>query len=127
MKKQHVLLIDDNEVDNYISKYIFTKSQMAEKITIKSSAIEALKLLEELKGNSAEFPDLIFLDIRMPLMDGFQFLDEFMKFDEALKNHCSVIMLTSSSDQEDIKKALQYTVVKKYLTKPLTLKMLENL
>lgn len=127
MKMKNVLLIDDNDVDNYVSKHIITKSKRAEKISVQSSAIDALEYLTKLYTSSEEFPDMIFLDIRMPEMDGFGFLDEFSKFPEAINNQCAVVMLTSSSDQNDIDRAAQYSVVKKYLNKPLEISMLENL
>lgn len=127
MKKKHVLLIDDNEIDNYVSKHVVSHSKMAEKISVKGSAIEALEYLETVKGNADEFPDFIFLDIRMPQMDGFGFLEEFIKFPEVINNQCSVAMLSSSSDQGDIDRAMQYPVVKKYITKPLSIEKLESL
>jgi CheY-like chemotaxis protein len=77
--------------------------------------------------NTGIFPDLIFLDIKMPIMDGFGFLEEFSKLPEIKNNKCSIIMLTSSSDQDDVDRALQHQVVKKFLTKPLKIEMLENL
>lgn len=127
MKKKHILLIDDNETDNFISNYFVEKSKIAEKITVKGSALEAMEYLEKLKGNSEEFPDFIFLDLSMPKMDGFDFLDQFMKFPEAINNKCSVAILTSSNDKEDIARASQYPVVKKYFIKPLRLEDLNNL
>ncbi|REH01821.1 response regulator [Flavobacterium aquicola] len=127
MIKKHVLLVDDNDIDNYVTNHIVKKSKIAEKISIKNSAVKALEFLETIKDNSEEFPDMIFLDISMPIMNGFGFLDELIKFPLVAGNHCSVVMLTSSSDQNDIDRALQYSVVKNYLTKPLKLEMLESL
>lgn len=125
--KKHILLIDDNHIDNYVTNHIISRSQMAEKITIKNSAIAALEYIGAIEMKGEEFPELIFLDIKMPMMDGFEFLDELIKFPKVINNQCAVIMLTSSSDQNDIARALEYTVVKKFLIKPLKKEMLENL
>lgn len=128
MKKKHALLIDDNDVDNYVTNHIVMKSQMVEKITIKKSAIVALEYLESLEGKEEEFPDIFFLDVRMPVMDGFEFLEKLVKFSPIMSNRsCYVIMLSSSNDQNDIDRALQYSFVKKYLTKPLKIEMLQDL
>ena len=127
MKLRHVLLIDDNDIDNYVSKHVVDQSKIAETITVKNSAIEALEFLSEASGDSLVFPDMIFLDIRMPQMDGFDFLEEFVKFPEAINEQCSVIMLSSSSDPNDVDRAMEFSVVKKFLTKPLKLQELESL
>ena len=88
MTIKEILLIDDNDIDNYINKLIVAKEKVVEKITIKNSPIDALQYLRSKEG---EFPELIFLDIKMPEMDGFGFLDEFFKVYGAQKRkvqHC---------------------------------------
>ncbi len=120
MKFEHALLIDDNEIDNYITKVIIQHLNIAKKISGTDSAIEALKYLETLLNKPEEFPDVIFLDISMPEMDGFGFLEEYSKFPEHVTANTSVFMLTSSNDPKDIERATQNPVVKKYFTKPLT-------
>ena len=125
--KKHILLIDDNDIDNYVTNHIISRCQMAEKITIKNSAITALEYIRAIAKEGEEFPELIFLDIKMPMMDGFEFLDELIKFPKEINNQCSVVMLTSSGDPNDIARALKYVVVKKFLIKPLMKEMLENL
>ena len=133
MKAKHIMLIDDTEEDLYVLNYILTKHNIAKKISIKNSAMDALQYLNLRQTNPREFPDVIFLDIRMPAMDGFDFLEEFIKFPQAVKKKCDIIILTSSNNQDDIDRASKYPVVKKYLTKPLEqntlleLSMLQNL
>lgn len=126
MKRKHILLIDDNEIDNYVTNHIVTKSQLAEKITTKNSAIVALEYLKSLEENATEFPELIFLDIKMPIMDGFGFLDELIKLSSIIEKKCAVVMLSSSNDQNDIDRAMQYSIVKKFFTKPLRLEALQD-
>ena len=123
---KHVLLIDDNEIDSYIAQHIIVKNKMPQKISVKSSAIEALEFLATLRNNREEFPDYIFLDIQMPEMNGFGFLDEFNKFPNVLIGHCNVIMLTSSGHERDRKHSFQYPCVKKFITKPLSFDLLED-
>jgi CheY-like chemotaxis protein len=127
MTKKHILLIDDNEADNYISEFVINECSTATKVTKTISAIKALKYLETVKGSEEAFPDCIFLDIRMPEMDGFEFLEAFMQFPEAVNKQCCVIMLTSSNNQRDIDRAFGYPVVKKFFTKPLEEAMMESL
>lgn len=127
MNTKHILLIDDNDIDNFISHHIISKAKIAERITIKSSAIEALEFLNELKDDFEQFPDFIFLDIAMPLMDGFGFLNEAVKFPKIIQNQCFVAMLSSSVNQNDIKRSMQYPFVKKYFNKPLKPDMLKEI
>jgi CheY-like chemotaxis protein len=124
---KHVLLIDDNEIDSYVAQYIIAKNKSPKKISVKSSAIEALEFLTTLKNSGEEFPDYIFLDIRMPEMNGFGFLEEFNKFPKILINHCKVIILSSSENEQDIDHSLQFLSVKKFITKPLCLDVLADL
>ncbi|MEQ8244502.1 response regulator [Fulvivirga sp.] len=131
-KKYHsVMLIDDNEIDNLINQKMIEAADIAEHIythTGAKSAIEFLKNVSKLPDISKEvLPDVIFLDIDMPLMDGFQFLDEFEKLSEQTRNKCKVVMLTSSINPQDVNKSKKYSYVKEYINKPLSQGSLEKL
>ena len=127
-----VMLVDDNEIDNLINQKMIEASNIAEHIFVHSgakSAIEFLKNVEKLaKGPvSLYLPEIIFLDIDMPLMDGFQFLDEFERLSDSIKSHCKVVMLTSSLNPQDMNRAKKNQFVLKYINKPLTQENLKKL
>lgn len=130
--KKHfaVLLIDDNEIDNLINQKMLEAANLSEHIFVCSSAksaIEFLKNVEKLPNAQDVLPELIFLDIDMPLMDGFQFLDLFSKLKPDTKDKCGIVMLTSSINPSDISKSKSYDYVKKYINKPLSQKNLLEL
>lgn len=127
MKKRYILLIDDNNIDCFIANHIIVNSQLADKVIMQNSAVEALVYLRKALECALDFPDLIFLDIAMPMMDGFAFLDELIKFKPVMDGDCVVVMLTSSGNDKDIDRAKAYSCVKDYFVKPLTLEMLERL
>lgn len=122
-KYQTVMLIDDNEIDNLINQKMIEAADIAENIythTGAKSAIEFLRNMEKLPSAPQILPEIIFLDIDMPLMDGFQFLDEFEKLTEATKKMCKIVMLTSSINPQDINRSKKYNNVKLFLNKPLS-------
>lgn len=122
-KYRTVMLIDDNEIDNLINQKMIEAASITENIythTGAKSAIEFLKNMERLDVADKVLPDVIFLDIDMPLMDGFQFLDEFEKLGNIAKKKCSIVMLTSSINPQDFNRSKKYSNVKLYLNKPLS-------
>ncbi len=119
MSLQTILLVEDEEVDQYICKYVINKFNSSITTLIANNGQEALEILQHDK------PDAIILDINMPIMNGFEFLDHYAsEFD----NHVPVVaMLTSSIDDNDKKKASQYSFVRVCFQKPLTNAHLQQL
>jgi CheY-like chemotaxis protein len=120
------MLIDDDEDDNFIHERIITQCGLTEKVVIKQTGKAALEYLR-LKKESEAAPDLIFLDINMPAMNGWEFLEEYNKLDEEQKGKAIIVMLSTSTNPKDLKKAADMNFVSGYRTKPLTVEMLQEI
>ena len=121
-----VMLVDDNDTDNFISRRIIEITGFAQKVEIKNSGKSALEYINAHKDDPSQLPDIIFLDINMPIVDGFVFLYEFEKFNNQIKDKCKVIILSSSDNKRDIDKIVNNNHVIKFITKPLTETALEE-
>ena len=121
------MVIDDTDVDLYISELVLKKYNFAEEVVMMESAENALAYLKEVSENKGEFPQLIFLDIRMPEMDGFGFLEEYAKLTDSAKSKSVIMMLSTSLNTDDHEKARANPYVKKFLDKPLNKEMLDGI
>ena len=114
-----VLVIDDNEVDRYIATRNIKTYHFADEIVAKDSAMSGLEYLESLKDTPEELPQVIFLDIRMPEIDGFGFLKEYEKLPISIQNKSIIMILSTSLDPSDHERARNNPLIKKFLNKPL--------
>ncbi|MCG8385462.1 MAG: response regulator [Cytophagales bacterium] len=112
-----VLLVDDNDIDLFINKKIIEFNNFSNHLISLSSSQEALDYLQ--KAEKGSLPQLIFLDLNMPLSDGFQFLAEFSKLEEHIKTGVSIVILTSSNNPNDRDKVEKNANVLYFLSKPL--------
>lgn len=126
-KIKKILLIDDDEISNFINERRIRNAGIADQVSVCVSGINAIQLLKELLQKNEQRPEVILLDINMPVMDGFGFLDEFMKFPEPFINGVKIAMLTSSLEKEEIKRSFEYKNVIDFINKPLSTQKIESL
>ena len=123
-KHNTAMLVDDNELDNFINQKIIESNYFAEKIYVNTTGASALELLKNLFVNKelvdVLMPDIIFVDINMPLMDGFQFIDQFLKLPEKIKKKSRIVILSSSLNPTDKETAFKYGDKVIFINKPLT-------
>lgn len=119
-----VLLVDDDETTNYLNERLLREMQVAKEIRALKNGKEALDYLarseEPEAGDKFKRPDLIFLDIKMPVMDGFSFLEEYHKLELDEVNPVIILMLTSSASFYDLERLKSFRKVKKHFSKALT-------
>lgn len=123
---ESVMVIDDNHIDLYIASRMITNYNFGKKVLQYSSALEALKYLHEHKENIPMLPEVIFVDIYMPWMSGFEFMIEYDKLPIPLKNHCKVFILSSSIDKRDVEKSKNDKNIVAMMEKPISKKFLHE-
>jgi CheY-like chemotaxis protein len=125
-----VMLLDDNELDNFINSKIIEAAYFAEKIYVNTngrSALEFLKNLSVVADDCKLHPELIFVDLNMPIMDGFQFVESFIESSIGKRDLPKIAILTSSVCDEDQKRAQEISKDIVFLHKPLTEAILARL
>jgi len=123
---RNVMLIDDFALDRFLAEKVIEKNSFAERVTTFSSAIDGLSFLRS-TDEEEQLPDVIFLDIYMPIMNGFQFLDNFVGLPELVQSKCKIVILSSSSAAEDKERIGNYPFVKDFIIKPLSAEKLDQL
>lgn len=124
-----VWFIDDDSVSNMIHEQFFIENFRQTNIRVFDKAEEAIRELKQIikSKESSLIPTYIFLDINMPVMNGWDFLEEFHESLIFITEQIGIAMLTSSIATEDYRKSLQYPAVTAYLTKPLDLNKIEGI
>ncbi|AUC74357.1 response regulator [Olleya sp. Bg11-27] len=111
-------LIDDDHIFIYAVKRILKTSQLCDDFTVFNNGEDAINGLKKAVTEKQHIPDLILLDINMPIMDGWQFLDEFKKLKTSKK--ITLYIVSSSVDPADLNKAKEYEQITDFIVKPIT-------
>ncbi len=118
-----VMVVDDSETDNAMNMQVISNNGFCNEVKTQTSAKKTLEYLRTTPAD--ELPDVIFLDIVMPEMDGFAFLTEFEKLPQDVHRKCKIVLLSSSDSFKDLNRANKNRFVKRFLNKPLTGTMLQ--
>lgn len=127
---EQILCIDDDPITLMLCKKVISKSSFSHEVITAQNGEEALHHFNVLKytnDKAKKRPELIFLDLNMPIMGGWEFLDHFTSSDYIEFNTVPVIVLSSTIDPEDLAKAKKYPIIIDFLSKPITQPMLEYL
>jgi CheY-like chemotaxis protein len=132
MKKvKNIVLIDDNKIDCFVSQKIISLVNKNIVTKMFNSSVDALKYFYDTKIESGDNTilntDIILLDINMPVLNGFQFINKLSKLEGILKSTIDVYFLSSSNNEEDISEALSFEFCSGYITKPLTKEKINTL
>ncbi len=123
----HIVLVDDNETTSFLNNRLLGRLALANKVSTFSRAEEACRFLwQDLAATPEPAADLVFVDLKMPGMSGFEFLEQYSQLPQAVQDRTVVAVLTTSMHAADTARVAQYPNVE-YLTKPLTEEKLQRL
>lgn len=124
---KNLFLVDDDKIFTFLTTKIIAKNNLVEEVKVFSNGLDVLNFLTENAGNPALLPEIILLDLNMPIMDGWQFLERYIELLPKIDKKIKIYVLSSSIFPEDIDKAKTIGAVSDYIVKPLTGEKLINI
>ncbi len=126
-KFQNVLLVEDDPITIMVCERIITMIDFAHHIKSLANGEDAINHIKTLITTDQDIPEIIFLDINMPIMNGWEFLENFEKIKDDMRSVPRIFILSSTVDPEDFKKAQAYSAVESFISKPLTKEHLQRI
>ncbi len=123
----NICLIDDDKIYQFTAKKIIESTNLTKAVLSFFNGEEAIDFFKSNLQNVDSIPDIIFLDINMPIKDGWQFLEDFKSLLNDVKKDITIYMVSSSVDDYDIKKSKEYSFVTDYIIKPINRERFEQL
>ena len=123
----NVCIIDDDHIFIYGVKRLMEETSFCKNLVIYQNGLDALEGIQQRTKEGGQLPSIIFLDLNMPMMTGWEFLDEYLELKGQDPNQSRVYIVSSSIDPKDLLKIKDYKVIQNYILKPVTTDDLENI
>lgn len=127
MEKKNWAIVDDDMIFHLTTKMLLQKKDVHNKILFFKNGKEAIDYLFQYKDSKEDLPDIILLDLNMPVMDGWDFIEKYLPIRSDLPKEITIYIVTSSLDDNDIKRASEISAIKKYVIKPIDQYKLEEI
>lgn len=121
MSLKKLILIEDDDVIVYLTQKLIKESKSIELLNVLKNGRKALDYFIENAKNAELLPDFIFLDLSMPILDGWQFLEEFARIKDSMAKNIQIYITTSSISPKDLSKAESYDFISDFVIKPISL------
>lgn len=125
-KFEKVCLVDDDDIYQYLMKKELKSTELVKTIQVFPNGEKAMEFFNAMHDKPENLPDIIFLDLNMPMMSGWEFLDEYLLLRPRLSKEITILLITSSLDDLDMERAKKYAEVSDYIVKPVTRNRLVN-
>ena len=123
----NVCIIDDDHIFIYGVKRLIEETSFCENLLVYQNGQDALEDIQERVNKGNELPSIIFLDLNMPMMTGWEFLDEYLQIEGKDSEQTQVYIVSSSIDPKDLLKIKDYRLIRNYILKPITPDDLQNI